>query len=112
MTGSWSLSQTLTSAGLVNFGWSMGGMPSRGGPPDWISESGICVFEKSVFQPRVEKASPLRARGVAVGTTVDVGAAVAGAAGADVPAGAAPGATAAGPEHAARAMSVPSPTAT
>src|SRR5919202_3914211 len=73
MTGSWSLSQALASAGLMNFGSSIGGMPSRGGPPDWISASGISALEKSVFQPRVEKASWV------LGTEVAVGGAVAGA---------------------------------
>src|SRR5260370_5842507 len=77
----------------------MGGMPSRGGPPDSSSASGIRAFAKFVFQPRVEKWTPVR--DAAVGTAAGVGA--------DVETGASPGGSTAAPEQAARPTRTASP---
>ena len=57
MTGSFSLMYDGGSATSMYLGLSIGGMPSRGGPPDMISSNGTECLEKSVFQP------PVRNRG-------------------------------------------------
>jgi hypothetical protein len=51
--GSRSESHSSASDCEVGLGSSTGGMPSRGGPPDWNSDSGTLCFEKSVSQPLV-----------------------------------------------------------
>src|SRR6266851_1148615 len=107
MTGSWSFSQVPASVGLRNFGWSTGGMPSRGGPPDSISDSGIRAWAKLVFQPRVVKRTPDSA--TAVGTAAGVRAAVAVAGGADLEIGFSASGGAPAPTQAAKKMRTASP---
>src|SRR5438094_4591990 len=83
MTGSSSFNQALASMPPTNLGWSIGGMPSRGGPPDSSSASGTPALEKLVFQPRVAKCKPESVTAVGsadgVGVAAAVGAVVMGA---------------------------------
>ena len=56
LTGSWGSSHVSASAASSKVGRSSGGIPSRGGPPEVISESGTQCLAKSVFQPAVPNA--------------------------------------------------------
>src|SRR2546425_4536630 len=55
MTGSRGFSHLSASGTASNFGVSIAGMPSLGGPPDMISLNGTPCFVKSVFHSEVSK---------------------------------------------------------
>src|SRR5258708_34837608 len=84
-------------------------MPSRGGPPDSSSDSGIRALAKFVFQPRVEKWTPESAAADGTPAGVAAGGAIGGAP--DVETGASLSAAPGGLEQAATPMRTTSPTA-
>ncbi len=84
ITGSFSFRYGGESDTSWYLGLSIGGMPSRGGPPDKISSNGTECLEKSVLQPRVRNSGGSSLRSSTDSTTTGLvsssfGAAVDGA---------------------------------